>query len=106
MPIAMYKAMKETQLKVRINKPACYRAFRHRLRPIWWLTAANQTVEDTPHKAVSTTTIYTCPNKWLLDKGCQATDIADFLGREVSEMEWDLPRAHRGTLSGSPNRWA
>ena len=31
MPIAMYKAMKETQYNVRIDKPACYHAFHYSL---------------------------------------------------------------------------
>lgn len=31
MPLIMSKAMKEAQLKVRINKPACYHAFRYPL---------------------------------------------------------------------------
>jgi hypothetical protein len=75
------------------------------LRPIFWKVGYDiSTIEELPeHKDVSTTMIYTRPNKWYLDKDWRATDIADFLGREVSEVEGDLPPSHRGPLSGSPN---
>jgi hypothetical protein len=56
--------------------------------------AASEYVDILPGFAV-------CPNKWLLDKGCQATDIADVFSKEVSEIEWDMLRAIRETFSGS-----
>lgn len=73
----MYKAMTETPYNVRIDKPACYHAFRYSL--------ATHLLEN--GYDVSTTMIYTHPNKWHLDKDWRATDIVDFLGREVSEMK-------------------
>ncbi|MFZ1803688.1 MAG: hypothetical protein WAU05_07170, partial [Nitrospira sp.] len=58
LPIAMYKAMTETPYNVRIDKPACYHAFRYSL--------ATHLLEN--GYDVSTTMIYTHPNKWHLDK--------------------------------------
>ena len=54
----MYKAMTETPYNIRIDKPACYHAFRYSL--------ATHLLEN--GYDVSTTMIYTHPNKWHLDK--------------------------------------
>jgi len=65
MPIAMYKAMKETQYNVQIDKPACYHAFRYSLATHLLENGYDiRTIEELPgHKDVSSTTIYTRPNQ-------------------------------------------
>ncbi len=85
----MYKAMTETPYNVRIDKPACYHAFRYSLATHLLKVGYDiSTIEELPgHKDISTTMIYIRPNKWYLDKDWRATDIVDFLGREVSEMK-------------------